>query len=101
MQINLKQLEIATALKMYIAQQGINLTGKTVEIVFTSGRKDNGLSAEITIEDQAGYATVIPSGMINRVPMDTRTFEAKPEAPVTEAIPEEAPAVKPVSLFSQ
>ena len=36
---------------MYIAQQGILLAGKTVDIAFTSGRKDNGLSADISIED--------------------------------------------------
>jgi hypothetical protein len=51
MQIQLKQREIEEALKGYISQQGINLAGKTVEIEFTSGRKDNGLSADLTIED--------------------------------------------------
>lgn len=51
MQIHLRQREIEAALKMYVAQQGINLTNKTIEVVFTSGRKDNGLSAELTIED--------------------------------------------------
>lgn len=51
MQIHLRQREIEAALKMYVAQQGINLTNKTIDVVFTSGRKDNGLSAELTIED--------------------------------------------------
>lgn len=51
MQIQLKQAEIEAALRQYISQHGINLTGKTVEITFTSGRKDNGLSAELIIED--------------------------------------------------
>ena len=51
MQINLKQFEIETALKMYISQQGISLASKTVGMVFTAGRKDGGLLVEITIED--------------------------------------------------
>ena len=53
MQIHLKQLEIEAALRQFISQQGISLVGKTVGIAFTSGRKDNGLSAEVTIEDVA------------------------------------------------
>ena len=51
MQINLKQQEIVEALKQYISNQGISLSGKSVEISFTSGRKDNGLSAEMNIEE--------------------------------------------------
>ena len=51
MQIQLRQSEIVEALKQYIARQGINLKGKTVDISFTAGRKDAGLSADISIED--------------------------------------------------
>lgn len=51
MQIQLKQREIEEALKSFISNQGISLAGKTIQIEFTSGRKDNGLSAELTIED--------------------------------------------------
>ena len=51
MQVNLKQTEIEVALKNFIAQQGISLCGKDVSIAFTAGRKESGISAEITIED--------------------------------------------------
>lgn len=51
MQIQLKQAEIEAALRMFISGQGISLAGKAVSVTFTSGRKDNGLSAEMTIED--------------------------------------------------
>lgn len=51
MQVNLKQAEIISALKMYVASQGINLVGKDVEMVFTAGRKESGISVEITIEE--------------------------------------------------
>lgn len=95
MQIQLKQREIEAALKMYVSQQGINLTNKTVEVVFTSGRKDNGISAELTIEDAAVPA--IPTGLINR------SFEAAVTTPpdVIEATTsDEAAPDKPVSLFA-
>ena len=86
MQINLKQPEIEAALKLYITQQGINLQGKTVMIEFTSGRKNNGLSAEVSIEDSAvpGYT-------------DTFVMHAVPTpvvAPVKEEVPEPLPEVK-------
>jgi hypothetical protein len=51
MQIQLRQTEIVEALKQFITKQGISLKGKTVEISFTAGRKDAGLSADISIED--------------------------------------------------
>ena len=98
MQIHLKQLEITAALKMFIASQGINLTGKTVEINFTSGRKDNGLSAEIDIED-AVPSTVIPITRDAKQNVAPATQETSPE-PVEEGAPETPAVTKPVSLFS-
>lgn len=53
MQIQFKQVEITAAIKQYITKQGIDLVGKTVDIVFTAGRKKAGLSADISIEDLA------------------------------------------------
>ena len=51
MQIHLKQPEIQQALIQHLATQGIQTSGKNVDIVFTAGRKGSGLSAEISIED--------------------------------------------------
>lgn len=51
MQINLKQAEIEVALKNYVSHQGISLYARDVAITFTAGRKESGISAEITIED--------------------------------------------------
>lgn len=51
MQIQLKQVEIVDALKQYVTRQGFDLAGKTVIIGFTAGRKESGLSADISIED--------------------------------------------------
>ena len=55
MQIQLKQSEIISALKQYIASQGIVIAGKTVDIRFTAGRGQTGLSADISIEDTADF----------------------------------------------
>lgn len=49
MQISLKQSEIVSAIRGYIETQGINLSGKNVDISFTSGRKGNGLTADVNI----------------------------------------------------
>lgn len=53
MLVTLKQKEIEAALKLYVSQRGINLAGKTVEIQFTAGRKEAGISAEVDIDDIA------------------------------------------------
>ena len=55
MQVILKQRDIEQALKQYIAGQGINLKDKTVNIAFTAGRKETGISAELDIADIYGY----------------------------------------------
>ena len=97
MRVQLKQDEIKEALKQYIRQQGIQVSGKTVEITFTAGRKDTGLSAEVNISD---------ADIMFQQPLPTLD-EAKPvlavvkaevqEAPVQ---PEEAPVQAPkASLF--
>ena len=60
MQIQLRQPEIVKALEQFISSQGINLTGKLVDIRFTAGRKNSGLSADILIAD-APEVSSIPS----------------------------------------
>jgi len=101
MQIQLRQNEIEAALKMFIAQQGINLTGKTVEIAFTSGRKDNGLSAELTIEDATnhGQGSTYTAHSILGGTAETPTTKDTPED--TNPVGETGEAVPPkaVSLF--
>lgn len=49
--INLKQNEIEQALRAYVVAQGISLSGKDLSIAFTAGRRESGISAEISIED--------------------------------------------------
>ena len=53
MLIQLKQNEIEAALRMFISSQGINLTGRKVDIFFTAGRGNNGLTADLDIQEVA------------------------------------------------
>lgn len=88
MQIQLKQAEIVCALKQYIAKQGIDLAGKTIDISFTAGRKDSGLSADISIEDtgvttvvdEAGVLKPVLSVVVPTIVPAVLTLEGPPEA---------------------
>ena len=68
MLIQLRQSEIEVALREYIVHQGISLIGRRVDISFTSGRKDNGISADLDInvaeDEQVLTKLVSPSGVI-------------------------------------
>lgn len=108
MQINLKQTEITEALQQYIAQKGIDLRGKTVEIAFTAGRKEGGLTAEINIDDQdiPGYSTgadpvqlaLVPAGIVAAIDSAAEALAEPQPEPVAE---QESPVEqKTTSLFS-
>lgn len=96
MQINLKQREIEAALRMYVSHQGINLNGKEVAITFTAGRKEGGLTADVSIEDitipgftdaEVGEQT----GTANVVQLAAATIAAAASTPAVNA---EKPAVQ-------
>lgn len=88
MQISLKQSEIIAAIRGYIETQGINLAGKNVDISFTSGRKGNGISADVDI--YSGVKEVEVEETVETVPVD-----AEPVLVETET----APVVETGSLF--
>lgn len=83
MQIIIKQSEIEVAVKNYIAGLGINLTGKDVEVSFTAGRKEDGLSASLDIVDSGATSTPV-------VPLKA-VLEAAAPAPVAQAITQPVP----------
>lgn len=84
MLITLKQKEIQAALRLYVSQNGIDLTGKNVDITFTAGRKESGLSAEVSIEDDGSMA-LNPVETPVQVPQAVvATITA--EAPVAETV---------------
>jgi len=103
MQIQLKQSEIVTALKQYIAGQGINLCGKNVDITFTASRSAAGIVADISIEENAeqtyGFASLeatAKSAVVQKTAEPVVAQEPEPEYELAE--PTEAP--KTASLFS-
>ena len=103
MQIQLKQPEIEEALRDYIVKQGINLSGRDVAITFTSGRKDNGISADMDISDIQyipGFEgdEDTPTGPVKRASLEAVRVQAQPAhnpLPEAEAEPEPEPESEP------
>jgi hypothetical protein len=79
--INLQQKEVAGALHLYLVKQGFNLQNKTVDIKFSSTRKDSGVLATISIEE-IGAATPVKSSLKVAVSEP----KAEPEAVKTTSI---------------
>ena len=111
MRIQLRQTEIEEALQQYIANQGINLTGKVVEIGFTASRSADGLTADVDITnviDSAKPTQAIPRAVKTEAQVaEQPAAQAEEEQAQEEQAPEvetaEAPAKEatPVSsLFS-
>lgn len=110
MQVILKQRDIEQALKQYIAGQGINIKGKTVNIAFTAGRKETGISAELDIDDIPGYmpaaeypivdAPVVQEDAVVEEAIEPVTQEVEsPFGDAGDAAEAGDPEAKPVSLF--
>ena len=49
MKIHLNEGEIIKGISLYVQSLGISLQGKTLEVLFTAGRKNRGLSADLII----------------------------------------------------
>lgn len=118
MLIKLKQSEIEEALRDFIVKQGFNLDRKTVDISFTAGRGDSGMTADLDIHDAAavmgcaGTAQCSPvyetqaSASVGGVEEATpapqlHVVETSPAAEDVLPDPqeEEAPVVQKASLF--
>ena len=85
MRIQLRQTEIEEALQQYIANQGINLSGKVVEIGFTASRSADGLTADVDITNATDIAKPTQA-----IPRAVKTEAQVAEQPAAQA--EEAPA---------
>jgi len=114
--INLKQTEIEQALRAYVNAQGISLVGKELSITFTAGRRESGITAEVSIEDvdipgftdtvieeTAPKATVVSLAQVAApaVVAEVQEVQAQVEEVVESAAETvtEAPAAKAASLF--
>jgi hypothetical protein len=76
--INLQQKEVAGALHLYLVKQGFDLQNKTVNIKFSSTRKDSGVLATINIEE-AGTA-------YSSTPTAVKSVKAESETSKTASI---------------
>jgi len=84
MLIKLKQNEIEEALRDFIVKQGFNLDRKTVDISFTAGRGDSGMTADLDILDSAD---VCEGAQCNQVYV-TQTVAAEVNVEQTAAAPQ-------------
>ena len=95
MLIKLRQTEIEEALSQYIANQGINLTGKQVKIDFTASRGSDGLTADVDITNASDGKSgqVIPRAAVKtEAPVAEQPETSAEEAPAQEEQAPEAPA---------
>ena len=85
MKIALNQSEVVAAIRGYVAAQGIDMAGKQLDVTFTSGRKGNGLTADLDIYTQAEASAVVAEDVV----VDDVAEVPAPEAPVAVAPTEE------------
>jgi hypothetical protein len=85
MKIALNQSEVVAAIRGYVAAQGIDMAGKQLDVTFTSGRKGNGLTADLDIYTQAEASAVVAEDVV----VDDVVEVSAPEAPVAVAPTEE------------
>lgn len=75
MDITLNQSEIETAIRQYVGGQGISLTEKLLSMTFTSGRKENGLSASLVITDKPIIINAAPVPVVAAVAVVTTAVD--------------------------
>lgn len=59
MKIQLSQANIVEGIKMYLQSQGIKMQGRDIQVLFTAGRKQSGLIADVDIEDNSDIGSPI------------------------------------------
>lgn len=59
MKIQLSQTNIVEGIKMYLQSQGIKMQGRDIQVLFTAGRKQSGLIADVDIEDNSDIGSPI------------------------------------------
>lgn len=89
MQIILKQRDIEAAVKAFVVAQGISLANKSIEINFTAGRKETGISVEIDIEDANYYQNVPTQRLQNPFIQTPVTTVAAFDAPKQDSYKDE------------
>ena len=104
MQVTLKQSEIEVALKNYIQAMGINLAGKSIDVAFTAGRKEAGISAELDINEtgqpQVTYGIPAPIVAGSVTSPELRPAQEFRPSLVSRAVADNAPVLAEVPATS-
>lgn len=99
MLIKLKQSEIEEALRDFIVKQGFNLDRKTVDISFTAGRGDSGMTADLDIHDtvavMGGVSGSVQCNPVYETQASSSEVIEQTAAPVLTVV-ESSPAVEDV-----
>lgn len=80
MKIQLSQTNIVEGIKMYLQSQGIKLQGRDIQVLFTAGRKQSGLIADVDIEDNSDIGSPITDVPYKGVDTILYPAETKPES---------------------
>lgn len=76
MQVILIQNEIEDAIEAYVSNQGINLSGRQLEVDLTAGRGSSGFTATIDISNED---TEVPAVAWENTPEPTSKEKEEPE----------------------
>lgn len=108
MKIQLTQTEIEIAVREYVANQGIKVEGKELTLSFTMTRSDQGLLADLSIEEakQAevkGTPAKRGPASVNNLPKPGTVGDtiAKHSETKTTAAPTQAPATNAAEAIAQ
>lgn len=97
MKITLTQSDIVEALRAHVAAQGINLTGKSVDIKFTMKKLGAGVEADVSIENVPQLPDLSDETVSSPGPTLVMAVNNAPKAVVTPVVTEpvvtEAPVV--------
>ena len=89
MKIQLTQANIVEGIKMYLQSQGIKMQGRDIQVLFTAGRKQSGLIADVDIEDNSDIAAPITGVLYRGDVVNPCPAETEPQS-VEKAIPVES-----------
>ena len=89
--MNLGPVEIEAAIKKWVHSEGISLRDKTIDIQVKSGRKGNGPTAVVTIENIKNPPVVLPAD----IPLNS---EDEVEENLFKEVVEDAPMTRLADL---
>ena len=96
MKIQLSQTNIVEGIKMYLQSQGIKMQGRDIQVLFTAGRKQSGLIADVDIEDNSDIGAPIADVLYRGDVTTTYPEDTKPQSWQEDYPVETTPAVEEV-----